>query len=454
MRTRSIAPAPIAPASMGPVSMGAVLTLAALTALSAGCPKELLGPASVPPPRDDDSSHDSDDDDDIPDDETGDVDQCTATPNKSAARESLVYYGTNRPTHVPLTDGQIQAIGTFHSCSGTFITDEWVLTADHCGLTTSDEFCIGVQASNPNVCFDITEVHSHSQGDMTLVKVGAPASSRLPGTQPIPIFLDSLTDFVGDTAEAAGYGQQEDGGYGEREFTAEPIDDVSGDTVTINGEGRHGVCFGDSGGPVMVIAADGSPRVAGALSNGDGNCVGFDRYTRVDTYRDWILSFIGEVPDVEPPAPECGGAATAFGRCDGDTLVWCAGDVVIERPCGSCGGDSCGLLDAESGFACLDASCSGLPAGGSCSGAVLTTCASGSRATRDCSSAGNICDLDADGDASCLAPTECGSLDYLGRCDGETAVWCNENGQRESLDCAARGESCAYLNDQYGYYCQ
>ena len=435
------------------------LVLASMIAalgVGTGCPKDSIGPARAPLDDDDeDTGNGPGDDGDDPGDHGDDPpDTCTDTPNKSARVAPFVYYGTTRPSHVPLSDGQIQAIGTFHPCSGTFITDEWVLTANHCGLSTSDEFCIGVQAGNPNVCFPLAEVHSHPQGDMTLVRVSGSAAARLAGTQPIPIVMESLEGMEGQTAEAAGYGQQEDGGYGEREFTAEPIDDVSGDNLTINGEGQHGVCFGDSGGPVMIIAADGSARVAGALSNGDGNCVGYDRFTRVDTYRDWILSYIGEVPVVDPPEPECGGVATAFGRCDGDRLVWCANGDVVERPCGSCGGDTCGLLDASSGYACLDASCASLPTGGSCAGSVLTTCASGSRTTRDCSSAGDICDLDGSGAAACLAPTECGSLDYLGRCDGESAVWCNQNGQRETLDCAARGESCEYIDDQYGYYCR
>lgn len=422
-------------------------SLACTSPFVVACLQERVGPAGGPGVRPDDGER--------PGDDPGPNDICAETPNKSVLRRAYVYHGTDRPTHVPLTDGQIQAVGTFHSCSGTFITDEWVLTAGHCGVTTSDEFCIGVEPANPNVCFGIAEVHSHAQGDMTVVRVDGSASSRLPGTQPIPIFLDSLVDFVGQTAEAAGYGQQEDGGYGEREFTAEPIADVSGDELTIDGQGARGVCFGDSGGPVMVIAADGSARVAGALSWGDGNCLGLDRYTRVDTYGDWVLSFIGEVPDpIDPPPPECEGAATGFGRCDGDTLVWCAGGAVVERPCGSCGGDICGLLDSTNGFACLDASCRDLPTGGQCAGSVLTSCASGGRTTRDCASGGDICDLDVDGYAACLAPTDCGSLDYLGRCDGETAVWCNEQGQRQTLDCATRGESCGYIDDHFGWYCR
>lgn len=440
-----------------------LFALAALPMMLAGCPQDLpeprggrTGPGALGDPSVDDVDDVGDDNPDAPvDEEDTPTDVCTDTPNKPTIPFSSVYYGTTQPTHVPLTAGQIQAIGTFGGCSGTFITNEWVLTADHCGLSTGDSFCIGTQASNPDVCFDLDEVHSHPQGDMTLAKVNGSAAAGLPGTQPIPIFLGSLTDYEGQTAEAAGYGQQEDGGYGEREFTAEPIADVSGDEVTINGQGSRGVCFGDSGGPVMVIAEDGTTRVAGALSWGDPDCLGMDRYTRIDSYRDWVLSFIGEVPDpVPPPAPECNGAATTFGSCNGDTLSWCAGDTVVERPCASCGGEVCGLLDASRGYACLEPACREVPAGGYCDGSVLTSCATGVRASNDCAAAGSICDLSADGGASCLAPTDCGNLDYLGRCDGDTAVWCNQHDQRQKLDCTAQGKSCGYVDSDYGFYCR
>lgn len=433
-----------------PITKIFALVIAGMAALAGACVNERLQPSGADRVTPGDDQPDDDDEGDH-----NDPDQCSDTPNKARRHSSFVYYGTARPTYVPLTDGQVQAVGTFHSCSGTFITDQWVLTADHCGITTADEFCIGVQPSNPSVCFDVAEVHSHPQGDLTVVRIDGSAAAELADTLPIPIFMDSLEGFVGRTAEAAGYGQQEDGGYGEREFTAEPISDVSGDEVTIDGQGSRGVCFGDSGGPLMVIADDGTVRVAGALSWGDPDCLGRDRYTRVDSYADWVLSFIGDVPDpVEPPPPECDGDATTFGRCDGDTLVWCANGAVVERPCNACGGETCGLLDAASGFACLDAACRDLPAGGQCSGTVLSSCASGTRTVSDCAASGDICDLDVDGLATCLAPTECGSLDYLGRCDGQTAVWCNEQGRRETLDCAARGESCGYVDDHYGWYCQ
>jgi hypothetical protein len=79
--------------------------------------------------------------------------------------------------------------------------------------------------------------------------------------------------------------------------------DLAGHELTIDGEGRHGVCFGDSGGPVMVIDSGGVTSVAGNLSWGDPDCLGKDRYTRVDTNRAWLEGLLGPLEGLrEPPA--------------------------------------------------------------------------------------------------------------------------------------------------------
>src|SRR5688500_4335323 len=47
----------------------------------------------------------------------------------------------------------------------------------------------------------------------------------------------------------------------------------------------------------------------------------------------------------------------------------------------------------------------------------------------------------------------CMGLDYLGRCDGDTARWCEEGGMLRSRDCASMGHVCRWIDDQPGYYC-
>lgn len=207
-----------------------------------------------------------------------------------------VYYGTARPSHVELTEGQVQAIGFWGDCSGTLINDQWVLTADHCRITEGREFCIGADPADPDVCFEAEFVVDNPDADMTLVRLDQVVTDVHPDVEPIPLLDENLdSSWLGETLEAAGYGQQEDGSFGEREFSAEPLVDLDGHMLTIDGQGERGVCFGDSGGPVMVVDSEGQTRVAGTLSNGDSSCLGRDNYTRVDTNIEWIEQYVGPV---------------------------------------------------------------------------------------------------------------------------------------------------------------
>ncbi len=224
----------------------------------------------------------------------------SAAPGRGNGLVPRVYYGTERPTHVPLSDGQIMAVGSWGTCSGTVIADRWVLTANHCRIYEGQRFCIGQDAEDPIACLQAAAVHRNPDADMTLVELNGSATAAAPGLQPILLFQGSLDDgWIGTVVEAAGYGQQEDGGYGEREFTAEPIVDLEGHELTIDGEGTRGVCFGDSGGPVMVVDAQGRTAVAGDLSWGDPDCLGRDRYTRVDTNLEWIESVLGPIEELD-----------------------------------------------------------------------------------------------------------------------------------------------------------
>ncbi len=365
----------------------------------------------------------------------------------------FVYYGTESPTYVPLTPGQILAVGTWGGCSGTLIAPTWVLTADHCGLSAGDSFCIGEDPANANRCLDAVRVVDNPDSDMTLAELEGDARDALPGVEPIPILTEAMdSSWLGRTAEAAGYGQQEDGGYGEREFTAEPIVDLNGHIMTIDGEGRHGVCFGDSGGPVMVVATDGTVRVAGDLSNGDGSCVDRDNYTRVDQSIDWIEAFTG--PTVVDGAG-CG-AITPVGRCmSGGMAMWCGADDKLQTDSCPAAGKSCGWDAAAAGFRCIDGadSCGGVDAFGTCDGSVAQWCEGGVPKSRDCGSCGEICVLELSAGGAACAPDPCMGLDYLGRCVGTVAEWC-DNGQLASYDCANDGKVCDYIDDQLGYWCR
>lgn len=347
------------------------------------------GPSIPPPPRDGGVA--PRDGGVIPRD-GGDL--CLEQPTKPPPSQA-VYYGTARPTHVPLSDGQQLAVGTFGGCSGLLITPTWVLTAAHCGLSSRAQFCIGVVPDDPRICIRAARVVNNPSADMTLVELQRDARDLAPTVEPVPLFTDTLDDsWIGTTAEASGYGQQETGASGEREFTAEPIVEVRGNFVTIDGQGQRGVCFGDSGGPLFVIAADGTPRVIGDLSNGDGNCVGRDNYTRVDRHRGWIEGYTG--PTIDPGPTPCEDV-DAEGSCDPAYTVatYCEDDALQVVECA----DTCGWSASDAGWRCLDIAsdpCGGVTPLGRCEGAFLGWCERGVPMIRDCGACDEVCVESAD----------------------------------------------------------
>jgi hypothetical protein len=395
-------------------------------------------------------------------------DMCTGGPMKREPIRSDVVNGTRSPTYVPLDSEQIMAVvgiteGTPVDavCSGTLIADRVVLTAQHCteGVSAASMWILfGVDDQAPDLAIEVTAKHEHPSHDMALLELASSPSAQI-AVRPIYIPLFDLTtaDF-GRTLEQAGYGQTSiSGGTDGRFFVAEVLDDfeeANDRNLVVNGQGQHGVCFGDSGGPSLAIAPEGDVRVMGALSWGDDSCVGRDRYARTDFARTWIEQYTGPTPGA---GPQPCGSVTSVGNCfqRGSQVTYCDNGVLKVDDCTS--GEVCGWSNGDAGWRCLPLAqdpCGGIGFYGRCDSEVLSWCDRGVVQRRDCGACGEECvEIDNAVGFNCRV-NECGDLDYLGRCNGNVAEWCTREGMIETLDCAAQGDTCGWIDNEIGYYCR
>lgn len=288
------------------------------------------------------------------------------------ARPAAVYHGTREPTLLSMSEGQKLAVVMYRTgggvCSGTVIADRWVLSAKHCNPSgsTRGTVLLGQDPDAPNVSIEVARVVRHASRDLLLLELSEPVRGRAPSVAFIPYWTASIdASWSGRTVECAGYGRQENGTIGQRRFTAQPISGVSATYVTVDGQGRRGLCGGDSGGPVFYQDSGGQVFVLGALTGGDPSCVGQDNYTRVDP--DWIREHAGPAATPEPPSDPCMGL-DARGRCDGQTAEWCEGGTLRRDTCA--GGTTC--RDGADGYRCRGADpapgdpCDGLTLQGRC----------------------------------------------------------------------------------------
>lgn len=312
--------------------------------------------------------------------------------------------GTRTPQVVPLSPEEILAIGWLfptgspgnNFCTGTLIGPRVVATADHCVAGSSANeisFGIGQDPAAPVATFDSAAIWEHPSVDAALLVLTESATLAANAPRPILANRDPLpASAIGRAVDAAGYGDtrsSRDGRWFARVFLAE----INPDTIVVDGRGQQGICYGDSGGPVVDVGTSSTPVVLAVESFGDSSCVDQDTMTRLDAVADWIDPILaGETP-VDP----CNGL-DYLGRCSGNVVEWCDRGQILQRDCTPLG-TSCGWANNDVGYACT-----------------------------------------------------CGDLDYLGRCDGPVAEYC-ENGSYTRVNCGARGRACGWVDATTGYFC-
>lgn len=320
--------------------------------------------------------------------------------------------GTREPRILPLTEGQTLALGWLHPlgdpsanfCTGTIIAPNIVATARHCVEGRNNRnlsFGIGLLPSDPQASFRVAGVFAHPNVDAALLVLAEDAVARVPEIEPIAFNREAPWEgLIGSEVEAGGYGETYDPSRSGRYFAVVLLEAIDNTFVNVNGRGLQGICFGDSGGPVMTVNPAGEIVILGVESSGDSSCWGRDRLTRLDAIADWIDGIVSG----DPPEDMCG-EVSFLGECDGQVARWCQNGAIEERDCGG-RGQVCGFVDDDTGFWCADAPpCGDLDSRGICEDDTVVRCRFGNRVFQDCARDNEVCRSDASG-AFCASPDD------------------------------------------------
>lgn len=152
-------------------------------------------------------------------------------------------------------------------CSGVLLHPRLVLYSAHCGTAYSDIVIVTAAGPRPiPVVFCTAHPHArrHRQNDVAFCKLSREAESLV--LVPLLSAKEGNELRAGQRVVISGFGQRRDGDQEQvRTYALSKVSRVLDGLIEI-GDEKASPCAGDSGGPALVSAKDGSRRVFGILS--------------------------------------------------------------------------------------------------------------------------------------------------------------------------------------------
>lgn len=175
-------------------------------------------------------------------------------------------------------------------CSGTIISAEWVLTAQHCLNAPGMHVKVGDVALGSGTESAVDQQEASPNGDMALLHLATPVETTY-------VQLADTAPAVGDTNQIYGWGRTEGDSppsptlkTADVEVTGTSTDAFGGEAIAskgVSGAAWHG----DSGGPEM--AGDVQVGVCSTGENSGSDPNGTQNYASVASNRQWITDTAG-----------------------------------------------------------------------------------------------------------------------------------------------------------------